>query len=130
MLNAMKVKTIKMLKLLSVFYVAVISLSFVISMAMQFPSFEEVGHLQDGCYWTDALVPYIQCRGLLLNEVVKSFLNFWMLLLYSGMFSLNSLRSLIYSLLLYSPIIYLLWYWLKGRHLTNHSSGTPLSGAP
>ncbi len=126
----MKAKIIKTLKVLSFSYIAIIVLSFVVSIAMQFPPFEEVRHLQHGCYWTDALVPYIQCRGLLLNGVVMLFLNFWMILFYSGMFSLFSLRSLIYSLLLYSPIIYLLWYWLKGRYLTNHSSGTPQSGAP
>jgi hypothetical protein len=117
----MNMKIIKILKLLSVLYVAIIFLSLMISTAMQFPSFEEVGHLKHGCYWRDALVPYIECRGLPLNEAVKSFLNLWILLLYSGMFSLVSLRSLVSLLLLCSPILYLLWYWRKGRHLTKPS---------
>ena len=116
-------KTIKILKLLSISYVAAMVLSFVVSVAMQFPPFEEVGHLEQGCYWTDALVPYIQCRGLFLNGPVKFFLNLWMLVPYAAIFATTSLRALAYFLFTCSPVIYLLWYWIKGRHLTLSSSG-------
>jgi hypothetical protein len=126
----MKLKIINILKLLSLTYIAVISLSFIVSIALQLPSFREVGHLKEGCYWTDALVPYIQCRGLLLNDAIKYFLNFWMRIMYTGMFSILSPWLALYFLLYCSPIFYLFWYWIKGRHLTSLSSGTPQSGAP
>ena len=118
----MKIKIIKFFKLLAYLYVIVIFLSLIVSVSVQLPSFEEVGHLKEGCYWTDALVPYIECRGLILNGGVKFFINFWMYIIYSAMFSFTSIYGVLYFLLLWSPLLYLVWYILKGRHLTRHFS--------
>ena len=118
----MKIKIIKFFKLLAYSYVIVIFLSLIVSISMQFPSFEEVGHLKEGCYWRDALLPYLECRGLILNGGVKFFLNFWMLIVYSVvMFSFTSVYGVLFFLLLWSPLLYLVWYIIKGQHLTGGS---------
>ena len=115
---------INMFKLLSLAYLAAIILSFISSIALQLPSFHEVGHLSQGCYWRDALVPYIQCSGLMFNEAINYFLNFWMRIIYAGMFSIFSLWTALYFILYCVPIFYLLWYWVKGRHLIKNSNET------
>jgi len=108
---------IKILRNISYAYLFLVGLSATISLAAQFPSFKEVGHLDQGCYWTDALVVYIECRGLFANETIKFFLNYWMQMVYIVMFSVY-LLPLPVALLMWSPILYLIWYFLKGRHLT------------
>ncbi len=113
----MKLKFIKTLKYICILYLVLVSMSFILSIVLQFPSFEEVGHLTIGCYWTDALVPYIECRGLILNKIIKIFLNLWMYIIYIGMFSVYSFRAAIFFLLLCSPIIFLVWHWYKERHI-------------
>jgi hypothetical protein len=131
----MKIKIIKILKWLSLGYLFLCLLSLSAYLIADLPTFSEVGHLQHGCYKTDALVPYVQCRGLPANALIKHALNFWYLPVYGiiflftfpfavlsdgygyPIFSLSSLIILSYGLIVLSPIGYLLWYGLKGRRL-------------
>ena len=99
-------------------YLALVILSFLTSFLANFPSFEEVGHLQEGCYWTNALVSYIECNGLLANNQIEFFLNYWMWWIYIIMFSLSEVRLFLLALLMYSPIFYLVWYFIKGKYLS------------
>ena len=98
-------------------YVALVILSFLTSFVANFPSFDEVGHLQEGCYWTNALVSYIECRGLLANDLIKFFLNYWMQLIYTVMFSVYP-HIFLLALLMWSPMFYLIWYFAKGKYLS------------
>lgn len=115
---------IKILRNLSYLYIGMVVLSFLISWIAHFPSFEQVGHLQNGCYWTDALVPYIECRGLFANGFIKFFLNYLMQMIYMVMFSVY-LVALPIAILMWSPVGYLIWYHIKGKNLTSQASGTP-----
>jgi hypothetical protein len=76
------------------------------------------------CYWTDALVIYVDCQGFGAAEgFVKGALNFPLQLVYRPMFGLYSTSEpsapigvgvlmLAQSILLWAPLIYILWYIL------------------
>ena len=115
---------IEKLKNISYLYVALVIISFLTSFVANFPSFDEVGHLQEGCYWTNALVGYIECRGLLANNLIEFFLNYWMKLIYIVLFLFSgwSLHLLLLALLMWSPIFYLVWYFVKGKHLSRKTT--------
>ena len=99
-------------------YVALVIVSFLISFLANFPSFEEAGHIQEGWYWTNALVSHIECRGFLASNQIEFFLNYWMTLLYIALFSVTDLSLLPLALLMWSPILYLIWYFLRRKHLS------------
>ena len=112
------------LKNLSLLYIALVALSFIVSVLLMLPGHGDVLHPYQGCYWTDALVPYIECRDIVANEAVKFFLNYWMYMLYIILFSVY-LLPIPLAVLMWSPIVYLLWYFIKGRHLIRHSARAP-----
>ena len=108
-----KMNMIKIARNISYLYVCLLIISFLTSFILQFPSFDDVGHLKKGCYWTDALVPFIECNGLIANYQIKFFLNYWMSMIWYPLF-LSPM-----ALLMWSPIFYLIWYFFKGRHFTS-----------
>lgn len=112
----MIIKTIKNLCLL---YICLLALSFCASFIFDFPTFKQVGHVEEGCYWGNAMLPYIDCNGLTFNVLIKTFLNFWLKVVYSVIFSFHSIITFAYFIGLWSPIFYLIWYVMKGRKLVN-----------
>lgn len=106
---------IKILRNFSYIYIGFVVLSFVISWAADFPHLSQVEQLHNGCYWTDALVPYIECRGLFANGLIRFFLNYWMQMIYMVIFSIY-LVVLPIAILMWSPIGYLIWYHIKGKN--------------
>lgn len=88
------------------------------------PSFEQARNSVMACYWTDALVVYVDCRGFGAAEgFVKGALNFPLQMIYQPMFGLYVLSEpsapmgvgvvmLTQAILLWAPLIYILWYLL------------------
>ena len=116
----MQKKLIILLKNISLIYVGLFLLSFILAFSIPLPYFDfgDVG-LQKGCYWTndDFIVDYIECRGLPINGLVKFFLNFWLRLVASAALAFHFTEAAYSTLLYWSPLFYLLWYAIKGRHL-------------
>lgn len=87
------------------------------------PTFEEVGHMKRGCYLTDALVPYVECRGFPASPVVKFVLNLPFSLLFAPMFGFyaavhlhaGAIPLLATGLALWAPIAYLVWQGFRRR---------------
>jgi hypothetical protein len=87
------------------------------------PAFREVGHLKHGCYLTDALVPYVECRGFLASAAVKFVLNLPFSLLFAPMFGfyaavhfhVGAFVLLGESIALWLPIAYLIWHGFRRR---------------
>ncbi len=97
-----------------------LSLIFAFLIPLPYFDFGEVVDLQKGCYRTndDFIVDHIECRGLPINGLVKFFLNFWMRLVVSAVLAFHVTEAAYSTLLYWSPLFYLLWYGIKGRHLT------------
>lgn len=126
----MKSTLITMLKRISIIYICMALLSFPVSILLQLPSKREVWPLQHGCYWTNALIGYIECKGLFINGIIEFPLNLWMQIIYAPMFAVGGLMSgsaiivfltTITFIALYFPLFYLIWYWFKGRHIIKHT---------
>mgnify|MGYP006910210722 CR=1 FL=1 len=60
------------------------------------PSFKEVGHLEIGCYITNAMVAYVECTGFSGSNVVYWLVNLPYFLIYL-------------PIITWVPIIYLFW---------------------
>ena len=81
------------------------------------PTFEEVGHLKHGCYRTDAMLPYVECRGFFAWPLAKVVLNLpyqAVLLPMLGVevaseFDPRGFLLLGLGILLWLPVIYLGW---------------------
>ncbi|MGF6331425.1 hypothetical protein ABH909_004303 [Pseudomonas sp. BS3782 TE3695] len=82
------------------------------------PTFEEVGRLKHGCYRTDALLPYVECRGFFAWPLVKVVLNLPYQIVFVPMFAVYAasefeprpfLLLLSLGILLWLPLIYLGW---------------------
>ena len=82
--------------------------------ALWVPSFEEVGHLAKGCYRTDALWFYVECRGFALSAVVSKLLTLpYLVWLGPGLLLLNPLAAVPLWFLLLFPV----WYvWFRRKH--------------
>ena len=98
-------------------YIAIVMAGMAVSLLAGIPHFREVGHLEKGCYWTSAVAPYVECRNLFANSIVSWFLNHWMAMIYTVMFSVY-LVTIPNALLYWCPALYLVWYAFKGKHLT------------
>ena len=71
-----------MLRNLSYLYIAFALATLVTGFLGDFPTIDQHNRLEGGCYWTDALVPYIECHGVFANELTSFFLNYWLYMLY------------------------------------------------
>ena len=89
----------------------------VLLIALALPRFEDVGHLQQGCYLTDAMVPFVECRGYFGHSFVKVIINMPFQLLYLPVFGVMGLFRAPWLIFLavfaWSPIFYFIWYLLK-----------------
>jgi hypothetical protein len=105
--------------------VAVLIIVFAFSFFL--PTFDQVGHLQNGCYWTDALVILVRCEGFWAHQVAAYILNLPLNLVYVPMFGLAGISEapwlLPYAALIWTPILYFFWYFsraLKNRTRRAH----------
>ncbi len=134
---------VKLLLLASLLHLGLLIISFVFSMTL--PSFHEVAQESAiHCYWTDAMVPFVECgRDVSAGWLLDLISNYWTYLLYllgtaiacwvqvalfigSWQGSLSLGMSLLYAigftglgLLFYAPFPFLIW---RGYlHLRRHS---------
>jgi len=108
---------LKTILILFTTYLILIAFSCLMYFSGLIPSFDDVGHLAYGCYKTNAMLPYIECRGLFLNSVIRYLMNLWFPILWAILYIQHDMRflpTIIYNSL---PFIYITWYILKGRHL-------------
>ncbi len=108
-------------------YVLFIALSYAFSITL--PHFKELGgQRRDVCYWTDAMIFFVECgSNVKAGRWWDFFYNFWMKFIYFPMFTLaaimegfESILILLYVLfyalltvLLYAPIALLLYLILE-----------------
>ena len=133
---SIKRRLLRSLRTISILYVMLIFLSYIVSKAMDFPNSYDVEYPKQGCYWIQgAFKKSIVCEGVWLDALAEFFLNFWLDVLnpllfayvlflpelQSYDFSTNTLVYLLFGFLftfiVSSPILYLLWYGIKGRHM-------------
>jgi hypothetical protein len=111
----------KVLFSLSAVYLITLLISVLLT-AFSIPRFEGVGHLEQGCYLTDAMLPYVECRGFLGHSIVKFIFNLPFQLLYLPIFGvINFLRApwlIFLALFAWLPIAYCIWYLIK--HVKNN----------
>ena len=97
-------------------YLATLVGAFVVLVLL--PTFEEVGPLKHGCYRTDALLPYVECRGSFAWSLAKVVLNLPYQVVFVPMFAVYAasefeprpfLLLLSLGVLLWLPLIYLGW---------------------
>jgi hypothetical protein len=78
------------------------------------PNFAQVGHLAYGCYQTDALLSYVECKGFALAPITSTFLTLPYLLPFGPVLILF---NPILGIPLWFFLLYLVWYvWDKWRH--------------
>ena len=106
----------KVLISISAVYLIALLIS-VLLIALAIPRFEDVGHLDQGCYLTDAMVPYVECRGYFGHSIVKIIINMPFQLLYlpvSGVIGfLRAPWLIILAIFSWSPIVYFIWYLIS-----------------
>jgi hypothetical protein len=142
------IKILKWLSLGYLFLCFLSLSAYLIYLIVDPPTLREAGHLHHGCYLRSSLFVDCQglpasALGLPENVFIELALNFWFLpaigilfligfpyAVLSGeygypvfslrepQYSLISLMIISYILIVLSPIVYLLWYGLKGRRLT------------
>ena len=90
-----KISVFEILKNVTRIYVALILLSYGVAIIF-LPDFHDFNHQNPGCYWTDALLPYIECRGDFYSVFLKMFLNSW-------------------GFIIYAPLLIITWliFWLR-----------------
>lgn len=130
---------IRVLKYISLGYVGFLATSAVSSIAFVPQSIPRDG---DGCYWTSTLIGHVSCNNTLADSLFAFFFNYWISVLFSPLFTImsfaeifdgvdmpyentdytsNVLWDVVLCLLMWLPIIFLAWYFFRGRHLTNKS---------
>ena len=106
----------KVLFSISSVYLVLLLISIVL-MVTTIPRFEDVGHVEQGCYFTDAMVSYVQCRGFFGHSIVKFILNMPYQLIYLPMFGvLGFIRApwlIFLAILAWAPIVYFMWHVIK-----------------
>jgi hypothetical protein len=87
-------------------------------MGFLLPTFEEVGHLENGCYQTDAMIMYVKCEGVFLNSFVSLVINFFFLLyFYLPFLAISEAEISLYIIatLVWLPFCYLFAYLALNR---------------
>lgn len=106
-----RLTAINILLILSISVWGVVLASIIVN-ALWVPTFNEVGHLEEGCYLTDALWLYVKCNGFTWSGIAAFFLTL-PYLLWPTLIVLNPLLAILWFFLLF-PV----WYvWRrKWRH--------------
>lgn len=77
----------------------------------------EYGNRQvTGCNFYDALVVGIECRGFALENAAVRLLNWPLYFLYGPLFAFVSLWSLVITVLIWTPPVYLVVTYLRRRN--------------
>ena len=99
-----------LLLIFSAIYVIVILIS-LLSILFILPAFREVGHLDKGCYLTDAMLPYVECVGFTGHRVAYFVLNLPYYLIFIPMLGIIAFPRapwlVVGGVLLWVPVIYL-----------------------
>lgn len=97
----------------------IVALIVVLCLSPFIPSFDQVGHLKRGCYWTDALVPFVECSGFWGYHVVAYIVNLPLRLLYLPVFGVAGIFRapwiILHAAVVWAPIAYFAWYLLRYR---------------
>ena len=106
----------KVLFLISTAYLVTLLIS-ILMIVLVIPRFEDVGYLNQGCYVTDAMVTYVNCKGFFGSKIVKLIINIPYQLIYLPIFGvLSIIRApwlIFIALFAWTPIIYFVWYLIK-----------------
>ena len=101
---------------LSVVYLITLLISVLLT-CFVIPNFEDVGHLKQGCYLTNAMLPYIECREFIGYSIAKFVFNLPLQLLYLPVFGVISFLKapwlIFFAVFAWSPIFYFIWYLIK-----------------
>lgn len=73
------------------------------------PVFSDVGHLNNGCYQTNALLLYVQCNGFYGAESTMTLVN----IPYVIIQLVVSIGGNIGAVILLLPVLYIPWYLFK-----------------
>ena len=113
--------------LFSISAVYLITLIVSVLAILAIPRFEDVGHLEQGCYLTDAMVPYVECREFFGHSLIKFIFNMPFQLLYLPVFGvIGFLRApwlIFLAVFAWSPIVYFIWYLIRQPKKINKLSG-------
>ena len=105
--------------LVSATYIVVLVVSLILIVTM-IPRFEEVGHLEHGCYSTDALITYVECKGFPGHSFVKFIVNMPYQLIYLPVFGvtgfIHSPWLIVLAAIAWSPFVYFGWYLIKHQN--------------
>nr|WP_315468258.1 hypothetical protein [uncultured Undibacterium sp.] len=71
------------------------------------------------CNFYDAMLVAIECRDFVGSNAMELFLNWPLSFYYGAIFALFSVEALIFSLLIWSPIVFLLWTYFQGKKQLN-----------
>ncbi len=74
------------------------------------PTFSEVGHLENGCYQSDALLLYLQCNGFIGSKVLMQVVNIPYAIIQITVSIMGSISG---TLLLLIPCLYIPWHFIK-----------------
>mgnify|MGYP001596991057 FL=1 len=107
--------------------ICVAMLAVCLAIWLMLPSFEHARNSETACYWTDALVVYIECRGFSGHATIQGALNLPLLMFYYPIFGIIPILSgdpsamivgvstFVLGVSLWLPPIYVLWYLLARR---------------
>lgn len=75
-----------------------------------------------GCYKADAMLVYVECIGLPANEMIRFAYNLWYLPAYGVILLVEFPQGALFGLVVFSPIIYFLWYLFWGKSLAKNEA--------
>ena len=67
------------------------------------------------CNFYDAMLVAIECRDFVRSNIMELFLNWPLSIYYGAIFGLFSAEALIFAILIWSPIIFLLWTYFPKK---------------
>lgn len=74
------------------------------------PTFEGAGHLEQGCYLRDALVPYVDCVGFFGHRIAYYILNLPFYLIIFPVFATEIPWLLPLAILVWAPFLHVAWH--------------------
>jgi lipoprotein signal peptidase len=75
----------------------------------------EYGDQTESCNFYDAMLVAIECRDVVGSNTLELFLNWPLTFYYGAIFSLFSVEALIFTILIWSPIVFLLWTCVRRK---------------
>jgi hypothetical protein len=106
--------------------ICVVMLAVCVAIWFMLPSFEHARNSVSACYWTNALVVYVECRGFSGHATIQGALNLPLLMFYFPIFGVVILSGdpssmiigvsmFVLGVSMWLPPVYVLWYLLACR---------------